>query len=81
MTEYSVAEARNNLPKLIDRVLAGEDVTITRRGEPVVRLAPHRGKPRVLDLADIRRRRILPEAGPTNILHVMEEMRSEDDAC
>lgn len=81
MTEYSVAEARNNLPKLIDRMLAGEDVTITRRGEPVARLAPHRGKPRVLDLEDIRRRRILPEAGPTNVVQVMEELRAEDDAC
>ncbi len=35
---YSVAEAKNNLPKLIDRALAGEDVTITRRGEVVVSL-------------------------------------------
>jgi prevent-host-death family protein len=38
MTDYSVAEAKNNLPKLIDRALAGEEVTITRRGKVVVKL-------------------------------------------
>ena len=32
MSSYSVAEAKNNLPKLLDRMLAGEAVTITRRG-------------------------------------------------
>ena len=35
MSSYSVAEAKNNLPKLLDRMLAGEAVTITRRGVPV----------------------------------------------
>ncbi|MEJ0066968.1 MAG: type II toxin-antitoxin system prevent-host-death family antitoxin [Caulobacteraceae bacterium] len=32
MANYSVAEAKDNLPKLLDRALAGEEVTITRRG-------------------------------------------------
>jgi prevent-host-death family protein len=40
MTAYSVAEAKNTLPKLIDRALAGEEVIITRRGTPVVELRP-----------------------------------------
>jgi prevent-host-death family protein len=40
MTEYSVAAAKNALPKLIDRALAGEEVIITRRGKPVVELRP-----------------------------------------
>ena len=38
MTAYSVAEAKNSLPKLIDRALQGEEVIITRRGKPVVEL-------------------------------------------
>ena len=38
MARYSVAEAKNNLPKLLDKALAGEDVTITRRGEPIARI-------------------------------------------
>jgi prevent-host-death family protein len=40
MKTYSVAEAKNQLPKLIDRALAGEEVVITRRGKPVVELRP-----------------------------------------
>jgi prevent-host-death family protein len=35
-----VAEAKNTLPKLIDRALQGEEVIITRRGQPVVELRP-----------------------------------------
>ena len=40
MTAYSVADAKNQLPKLIDRALDGEEVIITRRGKPVVELRP-----------------------------------------
>jgi prevent-host-death family protein len=40
MTEYSVADAKNKLPKLIDRALEGEEVVITRRGKPVIELRP-----------------------------------------
>ncbi len=40
MTAYSVADAKNTLPKLIDKVLAGEEVIITRRGKPVAELRP-----------------------------------------
>jgi len=40
VTTYSVADAKNTLPKLIDRALQGEEVVITRRGKPVVELRP-----------------------------------------
>lgn len=40
MSSYSVADAKNTLPKLIDKALAGEEVIITRRGKPVVELRP-----------------------------------------
>ena len=38
MTTYSVADAKNHLPSLIDKALAGEEVVITRHGKPVVEL-------------------------------------------
>ncbi len=38
MAEYSVAEAKNRLPSLINKALEGEKVVITRRGKPVVEL-------------------------------------------
>jgi prevent-host-death family protein len=40
MTAYSVAQAKNTLPKLIDRALQGEEVIITRNGKPVAELRP-----------------------------------------
>jgi prevent-host-death family protein len=40
VTAYSVAEAKNRLPSLIDKALAGEEVIITRRGKPVVEVRP-----------------------------------------
>jgi prevent-host-death family protein len=40
MSEYSVADAKNTLSKLIDRALDGEEVVITRHGKPVVELRP-----------------------------------------
>jgi prevent-host-death family protein len=40
VTAYSVAEAKNRLPSLIDKALAGEQVIITRRGKPVVEIRP-----------------------------------------
>ena len=36
MVEVSVAEAKAKLSEIIRRVEAGEDVTITRRGKPVI---------------------------------------------
>lgn len=45
MTTYSVAEAKNSLPKLIDRALHGEEVIITRRGKPVAELRPASRRP------------------------------------
>ena len=35
MTSISVSQARATLPDLVDRVLAGEEITITRHGQPV----------------------------------------------
>jgi prevent-host-death family protein len=40
MGKHSVVEAKNNLSELIDRALKGEDVVITRHGQPVVELKP-----------------------------------------
>jgi prevent-host-death family protein len=38
MASYSVAEAKNRLPSLIDKALGGEEVVITRHGRPVAEL-------------------------------------------
>jgi prevent-host-death family protein len=38
-----MAEAKNNLSALVARVEQGEEIAITRRGVPVVRLVPEPG--------------------------------------
>ena len=48
MTSVSVHEAKTHLSRLIEQVLAGGEVVITRNKEPVVRLvreAPPRRRP------------------------------------
>jgi antitoxin (DNA-binding transcriptional repressor) of toxin-antitoxin stability system len=41
MSTYSVAEAKNRLPALIDKAIEGEEVVITRHGKPVAELRAH----------------------------------------
>ena len=38
MPEYSIAQAKNHLPRLIREAEAGHDVRLTRRGKPVAAL-------------------------------------------
>lgn len=38
--QFNTLEAKNQLSRLIDSALAGEDVVIARRGKPAVRLVP-----------------------------------------
>jgi prevent-host-death family protein len=40
--EVGAYEAKTKLSELLDRVAAGEDITITRHGTPVARLVPVR---------------------------------------
>ena len=47
MASYGVAEAKNNFTHLLERVEAGESITITRHGKPVAELtASARTRPR-----------------------------------
>lgn len=80
MSSYSVAEAKNNLPKLLDRMLAGEAVTITRRGKPVARLEPALEAvtpPQEVDLEWFRRVRAKPK-DRVNAADLVRRMRDED---
>lgn len=82
MTTHSIAEAKDQLSKLIDRALAGEPVVITRRGEPVVELKPVRPAPGPITRADIEwlraRRAQLPYC-ETDAGTLVGQMRDEED--
>lgn len=40
-TEIGAFEAKTHLSSLLDRVAAGEELVITKRGKPVARLSPY----------------------------------------
>ena len=42
MNTVSVAEAKAHLSELLNQVEAGEEIVITRRGQPIARIAPER---------------------------------------
>jgi prevent-host-death family protein len=82
MSTYSVAEAKNQLSKLIGRALKGEGVVITRRGQPVVELRPVRPPPRPITEADLEwlrahRARLTP--AKTDAATLIREMRDEGE--
>ena len=79
MTCYSVAEAKNSLPKLLDRMLAGEEVVITRRGKVIAQLNPAvDAEPQgvVIDLAWLDSVRP-PSLKPDDLRDTVAEMRAE----
>ena len=47
MTTVSVHEAKTHLSRLIERVLAGEEVIVARNREPVIKLVPATQAPAV----------------------------------
>jgi antitoxin (DNA-binding transcriptional repressor) of toxin-antitoxin stability system len=47
MPAYSVAEAKTHLARLIDQVMTGQEVVITRHGRPVVELRATPARPRI----------------------------------
>ena len=80
MSTHTVAEAKNQLSKLIDRALRGEGIVITRRGQPVVELKPVRRVPRPIAEAYIewlRARRVGRTMPETDAGTLVSEMRDE----
>lgn len=81
MARYGVAEAKDGLPALIDKALAGEEVVITRHGQPVAELrAVEDKKPRadraeiLARLADLRSKMPRLDISSTDLIR---EMRDE----
>ena len=81
MSTHSVAEAKNQLSDLINRVLKGEDVVITRHGQPVVELKPIAKQPRPVTHADLewlRSRRVGRLSKTEDAGSLVSKMRDED---
>ncbi len=56
MNRIGSYEAKTHLPQLIDRVLRGETVQITRHGVPVANLVPVDKRPNSVDVINELRR-------------------------
>ena len=81
MTTYSVADAKNRLPKLIDKALEGEEVVITRRGKPVVELRPASMRPTAPVGTDewlFSRTRARPGVGMTSV-EILDMLYESDE--
>ena len=84
MAQYSIAEARNNLSKLIERAEKGETITLTRHGKIAARLVAPQGdrtadsgdwKAELLKLAD----NAIPLKDPNfDSTALIRQMRDED---
>jgi antitoxin (DNA-binding transcriptional repressor) of toxin-antitoxin stability system len=82
MSTHTVAEAKNQLSKLIDCALKGEGIVITRRGQPVVELKRARPVPRPIAEADIewlRARRVRGTMPKTDARKLVSEMRYDGE--
>jgi prevent-host-death family protein len=74
MTTVRVTQAKTQLGRLLDRVEAGEEIVITRRGKPVARLMAHKMPFR--SMAAFRAQ--MPRMNPT-LSETLRKMRQEQD--
>jgi antitoxin (DNA-binding transcriptional repressor) of toxin-antitoxin stability system len=77
-----VSKAKEQLSRLIDKVLAGEEVTNTRHGKPVVDLRPRsatgRGRPPGALIDEIAARAKLLPPLKKRAAEIVREMREEE---
>jgi prevent-host-death family protein len=82
MSTHGIAEAKHRLSELIDRVLEGERLVITRHGRPVVELKPVRAPARPPSPADIdwlAKHRVGKTPSTLDAGTEVSRMRDEDD--
>lgn len=79
MVTVTLADAKARLSELVDRVAAGETVSITRRGKSVARLVPDTPARAPIDIEALHRVAELskPYVDPDGLCFV-ERMRRED---
>lgn len=81
MGAYSIAEAKAHLSALVEQVVRGEQVTLTKRGKPVARIVPAgelAPKPK-LDLVALRKFRAGLPFSKVNAAQIVRQMREQAD--
>lgn len=78
METYSVAQAKTHLSELLDRVEAGEEVSITRRGKVIAKVIADKPKKKrqggLPSMADLRAK--IPMS-PVSSVELIRQMRDE----
>jgi prevent-host-death family protein len=77
MASYSVADAKNHLPRLLNEALAGEEVTITRRGKAIARLVAEQPPAASIDLAWLDSVRVDPKDPDLDFTAIVRQMRDD----
>lgn len=72
-SEVNIRELRNHGGKVVDRVAAGEHLTVTRSGKPVAELRPI-GRPAVKAEVLLGRWRGLPPVDPDRLREDLDEL-------
>lgn len=85
MANYGVAEAKNKLTQLLERVQDGERITITKHGKPIAELIKPAARPPLLNLEERRafmkefaRRRDARPAASISAVDLVRSMRDGD---
>ena len=73
---YSVAEAKSGLSGLLDRVEAGEEILITRRGRPIARVGGAEADRKKLPLPSLQALRATQPRARTPITELIRQMRN-----
>ncbi len=81
MSTYSVADAKNGLPRLIDLALDGQEVVITRHGKPVAELRAIRSAPTTpgADYDWLRARRLTPAGAAQTSVELLRDMYEDGE--
>ena len=77
MDSVSLADAKARLSELVDRAETGEDVCITRRGKPVVKLTRVNRPPRPIDFEAWRKLRESMPKQEESTAEFMRRMRDD----
>ena len=75
---YSVAEAKSGLSELLDRVEAGEEILITRRGRPIARVEGAEVPRKKLPLPSLQALRATQPKARTPIAVLIRQLRDAD---
>jgi prevent-host-death family protein len=77
MRKFTVSEAKARLKELLKRAENGEKIVITRRGEPVVQLAPISNAKPGIDFARLRALRAIMPMAQTPANKLIRKSRDE----